>query len=93
MFQTNRTFGDTKWFYFEVKMNSTRMVLHHIADSGIVSEGRNVHLETTFSTSRQTTLNWKYSKDVHMTSTALSILTVFPLQKSSPRINYTEKLS
>ena len=57
MFQTNRTFGDTKWFYFEVKMNSTRMVLHHIADSGIVSEGRNVHLETTFSTSRQTTLN------------------------------------
>ena len=57
MFQTNRTFGDTKWFYFKVKMNSTRMGLHQIADSGIVSEGRNVNLETTFSTSRQTTLN------------------------------------
>lgn len=57
MFQTNRTFGDTKWFYFEVKRNSTRMVLHQITDSGIVSEGRNVNLETTFSTSRQTTLN------------------------------------
>lgn len=57
MFQTNRTFGDTKWFYFEVKRNSTRMVLHQITDSGIVSEGRNVNLETAFSTSRQTTLN------------------------------------
>ena len=57
IFQTNRTFGDTKWFYFEVKMNSIRMGLHQIADNGIVSEGRNVNLETTFSTSRQTTLN------------------------------------
>lgn len=57
MFQTNRTFGDTKWLSIQVKMNSTRMGLHQIADSGIVSEGRNVNLETTFSTSRQTTLN------------------------------------
>ena len=57
VFQTNRTFGDTNWFYFEVKMNSTRVVLHQIDDSGIVSEGRNVNLETTFSNSRQTTLN------------------------------------
>ena len=41
IFQTNRTFGDTKWFYYGV---------NQIVDSGIVLEGRNVNLEATFST-------------------------------------------
>ena len=41
IFQTNRTFGDTKLFYYGV---------NQIVDSGIVLEGRNVNLEATFST-------------------------------------------
>ena len=48
IFQTNRTFGDTEWSHFTV---------NRIVDSGIVSEGRNGNLETTFSTSGQTILN------------------------------------
>ena len=49
IFQTNRTFGDTKWFYYNG--------VNRIVDSGIIFEGRNVNLEATFSTSGQTTLN------------------------------------
>ena len=48
IFETNRTFGDTEWSQFAV---------NGIVDSGIVSEGRNGNLKTTFSNSTQTTLN------------------------------------
>ena len=48
IWKTNRTFGDTKWFHNAV---------NRTVDSGIVLEGRNGNLETTFSTSGQTTLN------------------------------------
>ena len=46
MWQTNRTFGDTKLF---------NTVANGIVDSGTVTEGRNGNLETTFSTSGQAT--------------------------------------
>ena len=49
IYQTNRTFGDTKWFYYNA--------VNRTVDSGIILEGRNVNLEATFSTSGQTTLN------------------------------------
>ena len=44
--QTNRTFGDTKWFHTTV---------NRIVDSGIIREDRNGNLETNFSTSGQVT--------------------------------------
>ena len=48
IWQTNRTFGDTKRFYYAG---------NRIVDSGIVLEGKNGNLERTFSTSGQTILN------------------------------------
>ena len=42
IWQTNRTFGDTKLFH---------NAANRIVDSGTVAEGRNGNLETTFSTS------------------------------------------
>ena len=46
IWQTNRTFGDTKLF------NTTA---NRFVDSGTVTEGRNGNLETTFSISGQAT--------------------------------------
>ena len=46
IWQTNRTFGDTKLF---------NPAANRIVDSGTVTERRNGNLETTFSTSGQTT--------------------------------------
>ena len=46
IWQTNRTFGDTKFF------NTTA---NRFVDSGTVTEGRNGNLETTFSISGQAT--------------------------------------
>ena len=81
IWQTNRTLGDTKWFDFSVK---------RVVDSGIITEGRNGNLKTIFSTSGQTTLNWKYLAKMFMWCLMNVQFRLFFLNLG--RISYTENM-